>query len=331
MTRTPSRQRGVALLTVLLLVAVMGVLVMATLDDVRFGLRRAGNVQALEQAQWHARGVAALARSQVEAMQRLDPAVTLLDGNWEDVPRPLPLPGEEGGLAVVRVTDGGNCFNLNSVVEGAPGQWQYNATGARQYQALLEALGVDDARARSLADALVDWIDSDASPRPMGAEDNAYQAADPARRTSGTLLAEPSELRAIAGYDAALYARLRPWACALPDDRLSPLNVNTLRPDDAPLLTMLTLGALPPAHARSVISARPPGGWRDNAVFWSLPALAAANAPAPVIGQTALRTRYFGLDVRVSLGEAEAVLTETFEVADDGRTHLLAHRWTLEE
>ena len=45
-----SRQQGMALLAVLLLVAVMTVLIVAMLDDVRFGQRRTGNSAAIAQA-----------------------------------------------------------------------------------------------------------------------------------------------------------------------------------------------------------------------------------------------------------------------------------------
>jgi general secretion pathway protein K len=75
-------QRGAALLTVLLLVAVMGVLLMAMLDDIRFGLRRAGNAQAVGQAQWHALGAEALARSRIQRMTREGNGRTTLAGGW---------------------------------------------------------------------------------------------------------------------------------------------------------------------------------------------------------------------------------------------------------
>src|SRR3546814_8835933 len=61
-------QKGVALLTVLLLVAVMSVLVMGMLDDIRFGLRRASNAQAMAQAQWYALGAESLAMAQIDRL-----------------------------------------------------------------------------------------------------------------------------------------------------------------------------------------------------------------------------------------------------------------------
>ena len=329
--RHGARQRGVALLTVLLLVAVMTLLVTGILDDIRFGLRRAGNAQAIAQAQWYALGTEAVARRKIRELTRRSPGLTALDGDWNGRTLPFPIEDGEGGMVSVRVFDAATCFNLNSVVEGATEQWQRRELGVRQYLALLEASGFDEQHARGLADALVDWIDTDAVRSPLGAEDGSYALRRPAYRTAGTLLAEVSELRAIDGYSPATYARLRPHVCALPTAELSPVNVNTLTADDAPLLAMLTLGALDTAQARRIIAARPAGGWRDHAAFWSQPALAAASVPNPVLEQTGLRTRYFGLHAQVEYGDAQAVLSELFEHGDDGAIALVARRWTADE
>ena len=77
------RERGVALLTVLLLVAVMTLLLMAVLDDIRFGLRRAGNAQAVGQAQWHALGTEAMAMAQIRRLARRDAGLPL----WKSAER----------------------------------------------------------------------------------------------------------------------------------------------------------------------------------------------------------------------------------------------------
>ncbi|GAB3345110.1 type II secretion system minor pseudopilin GspK [Marilutibacter aestuarii] len=322
----PSVQRGVALLTVLLLVAVMSVLVVSMLDDIRFATRRARNVQSVTQAQWHALGAGALARQTILRLDAAQPGRTTLAGGWNGRTVPFPIEDGEGGMATLRIRDAGNCFNLNSVVEGAVEQWQRRELGARQYSALLHALDFDDAQATQLVDALVDWIDSDATPSSAGAEDAHYAHREPASRTSGSLLADTSELRAIAGYSASAYARLRPYVCALPDAGLSPLNLNTLGPDDGPLLSMLTLGALDAAQARRTIAGRPAGGWEDPAAFWSQPLLAAAAPPNPVLEQVALRTRFFGVRARVEYGDAQVVLDELLELRA-GTLLLRARQW----
>ncbi len=325
--RTPlPAQRGVALLTVLLLVAVMSVLAMAMLDEVRFATRRARNVQSVTQAQWHALGAEALARQTILRIDAAQPGRTTLAGGWNGRSVPLPIEDGERGMATLRIRDAGNCFNLNSVVEGTVEQWQRRELGARQYFALLHALEFDDAQARQLVDTLVDWIDSDATPSPAGAEDAHYAHREPTSRTAAGLLADTSELRAIAGYSASAYARVRPYVCALPDAGLSPLNLNTLGPDDAPLLSMLTLGALDAAQARRAIAGRPAGGWTDAAAFWSQPLLAAAAPPNPVLEQVALRTRFFGVRAQVEYGDAQVVLDELLELRA-GALLLRARQW----
>ena len=145
----------------------------------------------------------------------------------------------------VRLDDGTACFNLNAwsrahrPVVATRGR-------ARQYRALLRALEFSPTQAAAMSDALVDWIDADHVPGPAGAEDAAYAARGTGERTSGALLAEVSELRAISGHDAAAYARLRPHVCALPEATLSPVNLNTLGEADAVVLSMLGDGALAP-------------------------------------------------------------------------------------
>ena len=321
------------MLTVLLLVAVMGVLLMAMLDDIRFGLRRAGNAQTVGQAQWHALGAEALARSRLQRMAREGDGRTTLAGDWNGRTLVFPL-GEDGGepgLVSARVSDATACFNLNSVVQGAAGQWQVREAGLSQYRALLTALGFTATRAAALSDTLVDWIDSDQQPRQAGAEDTAYAGASPRRRTAAALLAEVSELRAMAGYDAQAYARLRPHLCALPNADLSPVNVNTLQAGDAVILAMLAGNAIDLEGARRILSRRPAGGWLNVVDFWNQPALAEAAVPNPVLQQVQLRSRYFSLHAEVEQGNAQAVLSALLEVGTDGSVSTVARRWGADE
>jgi len=323
----PWRERGAALLTVLLLVAVMTILLVAVLDDIRFGLRRTGNAQALAQAQWYALGSEELARARIAQLDAGDGRTTLT-GGWNGRPFVFPI---DGGLMRVRVDDATACFNLNSVVEGAPGQWTRREAGVRQYRALLRALEFTPAQASAMADALVDWIDADQLPGPAGAEDAAYAGRGPGDRTSSALLAEVSELRAVAAHDAAAYARLRPHVCAQPDSALSPVNVNTLEEADAVILAMLSDNVLDVPSARRILAARPPGGWPDVATFAALGPVAAARLDDPVLAQLRVHTRYFGLQAEVEHAGAEVVLSALLDNPSHGPVRLVARRWTRDE
>lgn len=318
------RQGGAALLVVLLLAAVIAMLAMAMLDDIRFGLRSTGNAQAMQQARRYALGSEALARARIGelARERADPA------QWQGKPLLFPI---QHGLIRARLRDASTCFNLNSVVEGAPGFWQRRPQGVEQYVALLQALEFSAAQAQALADALADWIDSDDQRAPLGAEDGSYAAQSPAYRTAATLLAEPSELRAIRGYDAQAYARLRPHVCALPLGGPAPVNVNALEPAQAPVLSMLTLGTVTPDRARAILAARPAGGWPDPTTFWAQPALAAAGVPNSVYDQAVLRSQWFALDSEVEYAGAQVVMNSLLQIDNAGRVRLHARRWTPEE
>ena len=324
-SRRPVGREGMALLTVLLLVTVMAVVAVAVLDDVRFSVRRATNADSQAQAQWYAAGAETLARRQIARLLAAGPARTPLEPDWNG--RRLSFPVEGGTIEAV-VTDGQACFNLNSLVEGFGEDLLERPQGVAQFLALGRAVGAPDSRMRAVADALTDWLDADAAPRPLGAEDGAYAGLAKPYRTAGVLMAEVSELRAVKGVDADLYRRLRPHVCALPTSRLTTLNVNTLTPEQAPLLMMLTDNALGAAAARDLIARRPAGGWPDTDAFWAQPALAAVAPSDEVRAHATVLTRYFNLRVDVAYGGGRAVRTALLFAQPEGPVRTVIQRWT---
>jgi len=328
MKRDRREREGMALLTVLLLVAVMSVVAVAILDDVRFSVRRTTNIETRSQAQWYAAGAETLARGQISRLLAAGSARTPLEPEWNGRPLSFPI---DGGTLTATVTDGQACFNLNSLVLGFDEDLTARPLGAAQFRALGRAVGAPDSRMQAIADALTDWLDADTSPTALGAEDGTYAGLATPYRTAGVMLAEVSELRAVKGVDAETYRRLRPWVCALPTSRLSPLNVNTLTPEQAPLLTMLTDGLLPTQRARAVIASRPRDGWTDPAAFWAQPALATLPVPEEARDQITVLTRFFDLRIDVELGGSHSVRTALLEAAPDGSVRTVIQRWTPEE
>jgi general secretion pathway protein K len=315
------------LFVVLLLVVAMAALASTALEDIRFAVRRTANVETLTQAQWYALGAETLAKARVQqVLDRTDGQVTL-DGNWSGVPVIYPI---DNGAIRMRLTDRGACFNLNSVVSGEPDNYQPNPTGVAQFQQLLIALEVPEAQAMGLADALVDWMDSDNSRRPFGAEDEAYQRLPSPYRTSGDLLAEETELRAIQGFTPDLYERLRPSVCALPIPQLTELNINTLTPSDAPVLSAAYLGRLPVDAARRIIAGRPAKGWPTQAAFLQEPLLeeSVREGGAPPLQQLGSRTRFFGLDGTVEFAGADLSYAMLLEAHPSGLLQTAVRRWS---
>jgi len=299
-----AREDGAALLAVLLLVAVTGAIAAAAMEGLRLSRAVAANATALDQARFYADGAEQLALLALDDRIARSPERTTPDGGWNGAIRRIALPG--GGIAEARLRDGGNCFNVNSVVEGEPQTRLVRRTsGVLEFAGLMTLLGASEADARRIAEAAADWVDSDTVPGPAGAEDSAYAEGSDPYRTGNSLFAEPGEVRALAGMSPELYARLRPWLCALPVSDLSPLDINTLTPDQAPLLAMLAPGQISLGEARRVIAGRPAGGWSNQVEFWRLDALRRLAVPLDVQLQPQLRTGWFALDLRVAVGESE--------------------------
>ncbi len=302
--RPPRREEGAALLAVLLLVAVMGALTASALERLKLSTALAINTAALDQARAFAIGLESLMILRADDLVALTPEVTTNAGGWNNELRQFSLPG--GGHAEARVRDGANCFNINSVASGLiPTALATRNSGVDQFANLMLVLGVPPQNARHIAESAADWVDSDTNANPIGAEDSTYGGAEQSYRTGNTLFADVSELRAVSGMAPDIYQKLRPWLCALPTTDLSPININTLSVEQAPLLAMLAPGRLPIEVARKVISERPATGWTNKAEFFRLPEMQALNLPLDVQLQPQLRTRWFALDVRIELQGSE--------------------------
>lgn len=291
-------ERGAALLTVLLLVAVIAVLAGTALEKLRLATRLGGNAVALDQARAYSLAAETLAVVKVtDLLQKSRNRVTL-QGNWSDTPFALPI---QGGSATARVTDGGNCFNLNSlVVETTPGSYAAFTPARLVFAQLIRLVDPNARSPDAIAAAAADWIDTDNSPLDGGAEDSSYGGGRQGYRTGNTLMSDPSELRAVIGVTRSDYDKLRPWLCTLPEAKPAVLNINTLLPEQAPLIAMLLPGTLTVEGARQILLRRPPTGFATSAAFWAQAAVAGGTGTA--VGQTDVSTKWFRLKVDVTLG-----------------------------
>ncbi|HJT40631.1 MAG TPA: type II secretion system minor pseudopilin GspK [Sphingobium sp.] len=298
-------EQGAALLTVLLLVAVMAVVASTALERLALATRMTGNGGAVDQARAFADAGAEVARLKIGDLIAANPGKITLAGNWMGTPQSIPVPG---GVATARVTDAGNCFNLNSVVAGeTEADLKVRPVGVSQFQALLQALGVDARQSQVAAASLADWIDTDGVPQPGGAEDETYAQAARPYRTANRFMVDASELRAVAGVSPAIYDLARPWVCALPTADLSPININTLLPDQAPLFAMLLQGQVSVAQARQLLAQRPAEGYGSTVQFWA-PLASNGITPLEEAGQQVkLTTGFFGVEVSVDVGGTQVV------------------------
>ena len=323
--KVPASERGAALLAVLVLVVIMSVIAAGAFERLRLSTAMARNGAALDQARGYALGVEDLLALRIDDLAAEDPYVTTLAGDWNGTSRRIPLPGE--GLAVGTIRDGGNCFNVNSLVQGNPQTaLVQRPAGMEQFVGLMLALGLPEPAARRVAAAASDWIDSDSESGPQGAEDSAYAGGEPAYRTGNTLVADPSELRAVAGVTPEIYRQLRPYLCALPTSDMSPINVNTLLPRDAPIVAMFAPGKVSMDRIRGLIGGRPPAGWRTTYDFWRSAKVAGLETSVDPMSQLQLKTYWFTIDLDVAFQDAEM---EEWALVDArlNPAKIVARRW----
>jgi len=253
-----ARERGAALLSVLLLVAVMAVIAAVMLDRLNLATRLAANSQAMAQARLYALSSENIVASRLGVLVAVDRSRTVDPGGMLDRATPIPL--ARGGVTVT-VRDAGNCFNVNSLVVGEGERTRMNLPMLLQFRRLMDLLQIPQDKAIVISDSLTDWIDSDQNPQVNGAEDGYYQQLAVPYRTPGRLVADLSELRAVRGMEEPLYQRLRPWLCALPGNEVARINLNTLRPDQSRLVAALTPGTLTTDQVGALIQTRPATGW----------------------------------------------------------------------
>lgn len=239
--RRASAQRGVALITALLVVAVAtSVAVGFALRD-RIEIHRAGLLQAQAQAESLARAGETLALRLLERTQNLS------ELPWDETCRTMWFPFEVDGLQVAARLENLHCrFNVNALSQTDPAA---RDAAVAAFVALLDAVIVEarDAGATDtdlalgqvnpnlLANAVVDWMNPET-------DDPRYRLDDPPRRSGNRRMVLAAELSRVEGFSPALLARLAPYVTARPGGDFY------IDPDWAPDVVLRTVGQVEQAQ-----------------------------------------------------------------------------------
>lgn len=272
MNKPYKSQRGAALIIVLLLTATLSFIALALVSAMSLSARRTSGAALRGEVLWRAvsaETIAAVAIS--EALRQTGQGGPTLSLDHPLFSQQLSIPFADGGGAII-FTDATRCFNVNSLT--APGGDRDEALSpVRELIEVLKAAGLSEGEAANIAAVAKDWVDENDIQEIGGAEDGFYTSLPTPYRTGRTELASVTELRAMQGVTDEIFAAVSPHLCAHPNTTPSKINVNALRPTDAPLLTGLTGGVLDVATAEDLVSSRPPGGWASADQFWASPAL----------------------------------------------------------
>jgi len=314
-----NNQRGVALLTVLLLTATVAVLVVGITELMTRAYARATAGEARDQAFWALYGIEKAVLSYLDDQeQNIDQVSAALF----DEPITIPF---EGGVATVQFSERSRCFNLNDLVEDSGEGLIADEAAADRFAGLITALGGNQTAGEQMAARISDFMDSDRRVQAGSAEDYDYQRRSVPYRTSGQLMASVSELRVVQGFSRDVYGSLLPYVCALPSDKPLPLNINMLNPQDAPMLVPVMGNALNLSAAERLIEARPEMGYGDVQEFVNQPMLANADLPSDV--STYLTTSSALLSVEITLeASAGRLRQEALIWRDGGSARVIARR-----
>lgn len=277
-------QRGIAVITAILVVALVASAASFMAWQQQLWVRQVENLNA--QAQSRAVVLAALqwARSALADDARRS-NVDHLDEGWAQPLTPLPV---EGGELAGTVTDEQGRFNLNSLVRDG----RTSATDLAVFRRLLELLQLSP----DLANAVVDWIDPDFEVTyPGGAEDMDYLGLEPPYRAGNRVLTTVDGLARVKGFDADTLERLRPFVTALPI--ATPINVNTAPPE----VLAAAIADLPLDQARTLADGRRGRHFKDLADFRTRLPEGTAQVNDAVLG---VASRYFLVSGHARFGRA---------------------------
>ncbi|PJC70392.1 MAG: hypothetical protein CO017_05600, partial [Zetaproteobacteria bacterium CG_4_8_14_3_um_filter_59_5] len=148
MAHTTQSERGIALVMVLALVALVAVWAVQSADEDWVSLRRAENMQLAAKTWLGVESGEALA---LRTLSADDHAYDGLDEDWAIEAPPFPV---DDGVIAGRIEDANRFLNLNDLLDSA-GNAQADVVPV--FKRLFTRLEIDP----RLVDALVDWMDAD--------------------------------------------------------------------------------------------------------------------------------------------------------------------------
>ena len=291
-------QRGVALLTILLMVVTATILAVSLLSR-QDRIMRATSLllrqdQSLQYALAGEHLFGALLIASAKDNDKVDNAKSL----WA---RPVPPYPVEDGFILGKLIDQSGKFNLNNLYQAG----KVDAIALTYFKRLLTELGLQPA----LASAVLDWQTPETS-EPTdsdGAKNSFYLGQNPSYQAANRSFQQIEELRKVRGFDEKIYQTLAAYVSAVP--QFAPININTA---STPILTALD-DSLTPAAVNAWIVERDanPSGITQVSEMWKNTAFSKVSASAQTDLSTLLdvKSSYFQVQIHVNLSGRNRYLT----------------------
>lgn len=283
---TRQQQQGLALITAVLVVAIVATVATTLALGEQVWLRQAQNVADRAQAESLRQGALGYAAILLTRDGNQSKDTDSQSSLWAQPLPPLPV---ENGMIVFAVSDAQGRFNLNNLVnKGAPSQ-----NDIEVFKRLLTSQGLDP----GLTDTLISWMNP-GSNTGMGADaDIEYLNLPQPYRAAKQALSSVDELRLVKGFTASVVEKLRPYVTALPV--YTKVNVNTASDQ-----VLAALFPNPPAAAvlQSLLDSRKTKPITNSTDFQNL-VPAGISGPRPELYE--FKTSYFLVTIDIRYGRLQ--------------------------
>ena len=298
------RQRGVAAVTAILIVAVAAAAASFMLAQQSAMLGQTALVASRAQADLYGRAGLDWARGVLADDAKRAGDVDWLGEGWAQPLAALPV---ERAVVAGAIADEQGKFNLNNLLNGTVVSEQDMAA----FKRLLESVGLPG----ELREAVLDWIDAnDSLSGGAGAESPYYLSLAKPYRAADRPMVQLEELYRVRGFDAQAVAKLRPYVTALPAH--TKVNVNTASPQ----VLAAMMPELSAAQIADIVRARQAKPFRTTADVTSL----VKNAQASV-GGLDVKSNFYSVRVTVTQDDVQ-VASESLVQRDGGKVAVLWRR-----
>ncbi len=217
--KNDSSQRGIALLTILVMVALATILAATIAKRQTNTSENTGYLMRQDQSLLYAKSAEAFFSELLIQDSDNGGNIDHLQENWA---KPMPAFPVEDGFVSGRLLDESGKFNLNNLLKA---DGSVDDSARRWFEKLLQRVGLP----AELSQAVIDWQDADdETTGAMGAESNYYQGLDPSYLASNTKFHQVEELKLVRGFEGKNYDLIASYVTALPE--ATKININTAAP-----------------------------------------------------------------------------------------------------
>lgn len=219
-TRIRKKERGVALLAVLLGIALMTLIVVDFATTSGLGFVSAANQANELRASYLARSAVSIGLALLASDARSDALSPTPTDTLNDVwAVPFPPMQLEGGTVSLSIVDEGRKINLNAMVQnGAP-----NLLAIQKVQRLFAILDVSP----DLVQGIIDWITPNNGTGPGGGIGDYYAGLKPPYRPRYGAMPTIGDLQMVKGFNDAIFNRVSPFLTVMTEPAV---NANTASP-----------------------------------------------------------------------------------------------------